>query len=184
MSGKGKDTEDRWEEIERVGSQPQPSDAFFAAFCKAAAAASVFELKMRLLADNTEPLRKRKTEKLDALVKRAIEHFTTLRPEEQVLIKKCARLRNKLLHADFSCAAGTLLSFGSELEQGHVQQVELKSGDVHKVSDISATSDEGRVFGWVMEGARSKMFDESVKLFARGLALIHWLLAEQARTID
>src|SRR5579872_203697 len=111
--------DDRWDEIGRVGRQPNPSDPAFQSFAHAAAAACYFELRARLLADNTPALQRFKDDQLEELVKRLVERCPTpLLEGEVVHLKKCARLRNKLLHADFSKAAGTLLSIGIELRQG------------------------------------------------------------------
>ncbi len=156
---------------------PQPSEPYFRLFAQAATIACLFELKMRLLADNTAELQKYKDEQLEALVKRVTEHMQNLIvSEEAVLLKKCARIRNKLLHADFSKAAGTLLSVGINLEQGKVHLIDLVDGSVRKISD-SNTSD-GRVYGWLLEGARSGAFEQAGKLFIRGIALVGWMLAQ------
>ncbi|MDE2104565.1 MAG: hypothetical protein KGL39_45440 [Patescibacteria group bacterium] len=166
----------RWDEIERIGKQRQPSDPAYASFAHAAAAACLFELKVRLFADNTTELQRFKDEKLEGLVKRLVEHAApTLQEEEVVHLKKCARLRNKLLHADFSKAAGTLLSIGVELRQGTVYLVDLQDGSVRRVSETTTT--DGRVSGWVLEGKSSGAFDAARMFFVRGIDVITWLLA-------
>jgi hypothetical protein len=162
------------------GRARSPSDGFFRQFARAAAGAGLFELRVRLFADNTPALQKHKDDKLEALVKLVVEHErASIDRDDEILLKKCARLRNKLLHADFSKAAGTLLSFGAQLERGQVQMVDLTDGAVRKVSETS-TSD-GRVYGWVLEGARSGAFTQAVRLFLRGIALINWRLQVASR---
>jgi hypothetical protein len=168
---------DRWDQIERIGRQRQPSDPAFGAFALAAAAACVFELKVRLFADNTPDLQRFKDEKLEPLVKRIVDHLAaSLTDEEGVHLRKCARVRNKLLHAEFSKAAGTLLSVGVKLDQGTVHIVDLSDGSSRKVSETSTT--DGRVFGWVLEGKSSRAFDQARAFFLRGVDLITWLLAK------
>jgi hypothetical protein len=155
---------------------PQPSDPAFVDFANAAAMACLFEIKARLFADNTPALEKHKADQLEALVKRIIEHERDgILPEDEVLLKKCARFRNKLLHANFSQAAGTLLSFGVELDQGTVYLTKLEDASVRKLSETSTT--DGRVFGWMLEGKSSGVFREARKVFVRGIAFINWRLA-------
>jgi hypothetical protein len=167
---------DRWEEIERIGAEPQPSDRAFGAFAAAAATACLFELKARLFADNTPELQRYKDDPLEALVRRVVEHLgSTLTDDEAVHLRKCARVRNRLLHADFSKAAGTMLSVGVAIEQGRVQIIDLSDGSVRKVSDTSSA--DGAVFAWVLEGTSVGTFSSARAFFLRGVALINWLLA-------
>jgi hypothetical protein len=170
-------TADRWTEIEQIGGRPQPCDFAFREFAPAAATACVFELQARLFADASPALTRHKTDDLEVLVRRIVEHVDAkLSPEEAKHLLKCARVRNRLLHADFSRAAGVLLSFDVELEQGNVRIIDLATGEERKVSDTK--TEDGRVLGWLIEGATSEMFNRTRPLFLRGVALLNWLLAK------
>ena len=104
---------------------------------------------MRLFADNTPALQRNKDDQLEALAKRVVEHVgSTLTHDEAVHLRKCARVRNRLLHADFSKAAGALLSVGVAIEEGKVHIVDLNDGSVRRVSDTSFA--DGGVFAWVL----------------------------------
>jgi hypothetical protein len=162
--------------IRRIGRMPQPSDRFFAEFERVGGVAALFELRVRLLADNAPGLRDKRELNLTALVKAVVEHERAdLLPEDEMLLLKCARLRNKLLHADFSKAAGTLLSLGVSLVRGTVYAVDLADGDVQRVADTSSA--QGGVYGWVLEASGSGVFRQAFALLARGIALINWRLA-------
>ncbi len=143
----------------------------------AAAAACLFELKVRLFADNTPALQRNKDDQLEALAKRVVEHVgSTLTHDEAVHLRKCARVRNRLLHADFSKAAGALLSVGVAIEEGKVHIVDLNDGSVRRVSDTSSA--DGGVFAWVLEGAAGGTFPSARAFFLRGVSIITWLLAK------
>jgi hypothetical protein len=162
------------------GMAPHPSGPFFGQFARAAAGAGLFELKVRLFADNTPALQKHKEDALEALVKLVIEHEqASIDQDDVTLLKACVRLRNKLLHADFSKAAGTLVSFGVKLDRGRVHIVDLSDGAARKVSETSTT--DGRVFGWVLEGGRSGVFLQACLVFRRGIGLINWRLQVASR---
>jgi len=169
-------------EIMRTGMAPQPTDRFFGDLAAAAAGACEFELKIRLFADNIPTLQQHKEEKLEGLVKLFIEHERAdLVPEDGVLLKKCVRLRNKLLHADFSSAAGTLISFGATLSQGKIvmwnldDEASLDEDSMRQVTETSTTT--GGVFAWIMECSLSGAFAQARRLFMFGIAFINWRLA-------
>jgi hypothetical protein len=174
---------DRWEAIVRIGKQPQPTDVFLDRFARAAAAAGVFEMKVRLFADNTAELRRYIGTDLDPLVDRIIGHLGSGLTEDEVThLKKAVRVRNKLFHADFSKAAGTLLSMDARLDRGKVYIVDFSDGNPRKVSDLNTA--DGRISGWLMEGAKSGAFDQAFVLFMRCVALIQWLLAKASGEVE
>jgi hypothetical protein len=167
----------RWAAITKIGHRRREFNRHTMEFAHTATMACFFELQARLFADATPGLEKHKDAQLEALVKVIVRHVgSRLQLEEVVLLKKCARMRNKLLHADFSKAAGTLMSLGVQIDQGRVHIVDLVTGDANKVSDTNSA--KGRVFAWVLEGSRSCTFLLSRRQFARGIALFEWLLVK------
>ena len=71
---------------------------------------------------------------------------------------------------------------GVELDRGKVHDVDLRTGQVQKVSETSTAS--GGVSAWVFEGALSGVFGEARTLFMRGVALINWMLTTASEAPD
>lgn len=157
---------------------PQPSDGFVNAFAFAVARAGCFELKARLLADKTASLRKRCiSEKLDTLVARmADEYAHILAPDEFDLLRALPGIRNKLLHLELSRATGRIKPLTDSLREAGVTMLDLETGDV--VSVANSATEDGRIFGWVLEGAASGAFEIAADKFLEGVVLLERLMDE------
>jgi hypothetical protein len=168
---------DRWQEIERIGLTPQPSDFCVNAFGQCATAGCLFELYARRYADNTPDLQALAFKDLSAVVD-SIRTYVVGRTteEERAVLDACVRVRNKLFHLELSRATGQLRAFGAEIGEAKVTMVNLADGAAFKVAN-SSTKD-GRIYGWLMEATANGAFREGVALFKRGIALIGWLLMQ------
>jgi hypothetical protein len=162
---------------------PSPLDTVvLPQFANAAAYAGVFEMKVRLLADNTEPLRKLAIKNdLEPLTKRLVEHFEQdLTSRERDILKGCVRLRNKLFHLDLSCVKGKLQALNVELALNTVTAIDLNTGERFPVSNLS--TEKGRVYGWLWESASSGAFREAVGKFGEAIGVLDRLAEPAAFT--
>lgn len=142
----------------------KPIDWAIGDFAHAAAAACVFELKCRLVADKAELGDRTLSCGLDALVKQLIdEHGERLTEEETALLKSCAVVRNKMLHLELARTVGKLVSVGEVLERGGIHMVDVKTGDVRQVSETKTLT--GRVYGWLFESSESGAFEVAERRF-------------------
>ena len=159
-------------EMER---RPQPSDFAFELFARAAALACVFELKLRLLADNTPNLARWSLEqKLSKVLDVVLDEYAQkVSEEDKKLLEECARLRNKLIHAELSRVSGRLVNFGEELERGKVVQLSLDTGEIKKVEQT--TTQDGKIYGWVHESALSGAFEIGQRIFYEGIVVLERL---------
>jgi hypothetical protein len=170
---------DRWEEIERVGLTPQPSDFSVNAFGQCATAGCLFELYARRYADNTPELQAVAFKDLSVVVEAIRTHVlgrTT--DEERAVLDACVGVRNKLFHLELSRVTGRLRSFGAEIGGPKVTMVNLADGAAIKVANSSTR--DGRIYGWLMEATANGAFKQGVALFKRGIALFGWLLMQDA----
>jgi hypothetical protein len=155
--------------------RPQPSDFAFEAFARTAAHACVFELKLRLLADNTPNLARWSLEqKLSKVLEVVLgEYGPKLSDDDKKLLGECARLRNKLIHVELSRVTGRLVTFGEELNRGQVVQLTLDTGEIKQVAQ-TATQD-GKIIGWLLESALSRAFDAGQRIFFNGILVLDGL---------
>ncbi len=171
--------------------QPQPSDPFYACFAGTAGRAAVFELTARMFVDAVPELSGSLTSKLDPLMKDLtawMERETKTIPDERELLWRCARLRNKLFHAELSRATGQLVSLGVELGKEGVRRFswpgELTPEIFHKVMQeggepVGKTkTTEGRLFGWLLEAQQTGMLGAAASTFDDGADLLHRVLEE------
>lgn len=151
------------------------SDAFFEAFGFAAARACLFELKLRLLADNTPAISRHSLDpKLSKVLEHVLAEYAARLDEKQCdLLNECVRLRNKLLHAELSRVTGRLVNFGEELNRGQVAKIDLVSGEIQEVSKTK--TQDGKIIGWVMESATSGAFAAGADVFFNGIVLLESL---------
>lgn len=128
-------------------------------FANAAAAVSVFELKVRLLADNGEegtPLQAQAIKAdLGKLIDLVCDHHTAT-IEQRALLSKVATIRNKLLHLELSRATGRIRPLAEQLREGNVWMADLERLKVHQVSKTS--TEQGRIYGWLLESQSSGAF--------------------------
>ena len=128
-------------------------------FANAAAAVAVFELKVRLLADNGDEGTPLQSQAIKADLGKLIElvcdhHHAT--PEQRELLTKVGRIRNKLLHIELSKATGRIRPLAEELREGNVWMANLEDGTVHQVS--KTRTETGRIYGWLLESQSSGAF--------------------------
>jgi len=166
---------DRWEEIERIGGRPDPSDVvWFQAFANCAASACLFELCARRYADNTPELQRVAFKDLSDVMSAICAHVSArTSQEERAFLGKCVRIRNKLLHLELSKASGQLRSLGFEIGSGGVAKVDLATGEPTMVAVTSTQG--GRIFGWLLESTTSGAFSRATETFTRGRRLLQWL---------
>jgi hypothetical protein len=155
----------------------QPSDVWVERFARACAFGGVFELRIRMLAERT-PALKRDALKADLtpLCRSIVGHYAAkLASEDRALLVALPGIRNKLLHVEFSRAVGRIKPFSEELRDAEVLKADLVTGDV--VSVPQSSTEDGTLFGWLLESARSGAFDSGAELFRRGITLAEMLLS-------
>lgn len=109
---------------------PSPCEPAVAMFGGAAARAAMFELRARMLVDVIPELSGSITMSLDPLVRQITEWMACegrWTADDQELLKRSARLRNKIFHAEFSRATGQLVMLDVELEKEGVRMFTLDS---------------------------------------------------------
>lgn len=159
-----------------MSRQPQPSDAFFQQYAECCAHAALFELKARVLAEQSERLARRAvSEELTPLVRDLVdEHAARLEGDERTLLLALPGIRNKLFHAELSRAIGRLRRFDEELISAGVVKLDLDAGESSLVANTS--TERSGVMGWLLESALRGGFRSGVERFAHGIALIERLL--------
>jgi hypothetical protein len=164
---------------ERPRREPQPSDLAFGEFAGCAGLACMFELKVRVLADLVPEIQRYARKDMSVLAKEVLAHpGFTMDAEERALLNECARLRNKLLHAEFSSVAGRLTSFGAELGSGGVWKFSLR--DEFEPMQVSKTSTENMHYGWLFESFGSGALHAGGDVFMSGIRLVERLTAKAA----
>jgi hypothetical protein len=142
-------------------------------FANAAAAVAVFELKLRLLADNGDEGAPLQSQALKADLGKLIDlicdhHSATI--EQRSLLAKVGSIRNKLLHLELSRATGRIRPLAEQLREGNVWMADLERG---KVDQISKTSTErGRIYGWLLESQSSGAFSAIADAVREAIAVI------------
>jgi hypothetical protein len=149
-------------------------------FANAAASVSVFELKIRLLADNGDEGTPLQTQAIKADLGKLIDlvcdhHKATV--EQRALLSKVATIRNKLLHLELSRATGRIRPLAEQLSEGNVWMADLERSKVHQVSKTS--TEEGRIYGWLLESQSSGAFAAIAKAADDAVAVIDFLRDRQ-----
>ena len=144
----------------------------FGRFEKAAGAAGVFELRLRLLCDSapeTEKtaLKSRLSDVLEAVLKHWGRHLTE--PQKKRL-DVCVKLRNKIFHQELSKTRGHLISLGEELERAGVWQMNFETGEVSEVEKTSTVN--GKIYGWLLASIGNGAFERCVELFSEGARIL------------
>ncbi len=172
-----------------------PSDIFFDQYKAAAAEGAVVELKMRLLADKIPALQQyAHAQRLEDIEKELASHFGDhVSDEERKTLALCRKLRNKILHCDFSEARKKLNELGVETQSSGVKRVSLAGLSqpqmIEKITNAAAgndgtfnfvanssTSNAGSVFGWLLEMGTSGDFTQAIDVFGRAVAIVNKLL--------
>lgn len=113
-------------------------------------------------------------EKAKRLLEIALGYYSnSLSKEEIDLLILCVNLRNDLLHMSLSKATGKLNRFGAALLPGHVTMVSLETGEVTRVKETS--TQKGKIYGWLLESATSRAFDQGAVVFSRGIEVLERL---------
>jgi hypothetical protein len=154
-----------------------PSDLFFLElFASAARDACIFEMRARVLADNWPGTQKIAFKDLSPLIDELLEvHGHLLTTDEKKAVRDAVVVRNKLLHLELSRAAGKLVSLGVQLEQQRVWKLDVPAGlpagdPPQAVRDLS--TENGRIYGWLLEAAHSGAFEQAQVVFQAGHAVL------------
>jgi hypothetical protein len=143
-------------------------------FANAAAAVAVFELKLRLLADNGEegtPLQSQAIKAdLGKLIDLICDHHKAS-DEQRALLAKVGTIRNKLFHLELSRVTGRIKPLAEQLQEGNVWMAKLEDGTVHQVSKSS--TERGRIYGWLLESRSSGAFDAIATAVQNAIAVIN-----------
>jgi hypothetical protein len=160
-----------------------PSEVFVKEFGNVAAIASIYELKLRLLADKTSALKnKSHAHRLEDLEDAFISHFQEKLTDKGVTLLKTGRqLRNKLLHSDFSIAAKKVEELRpGTLQRGGVIRVDLSDGSTQAVSETDSR-DTG-IFGWLLEsGMKGGLFEQCRIIFSQMIGIIAQISDDEAK---
>jgi len=145
-------------------------------FANAAAAVAVFELKVRLLADNGDEGTSLQAQALKADLSKLIDfvcehHNATV--EQRALLSKVATIRNKLLHLELSRATGRIRPLADQLREGNVWMADLEHATVDQVSKTS--TERGRIYGWLLESQLSGAFAAIAKAVGEAINVINAL---------
>jgi hypothetical protein len=140
----------------------------FPTFERAAGAAGVFELRLRLLCDSTPATAKKVLKSnLSEVLSVVIAHFGHhLSETERARLDACVKMRNKVFHQELSRQHGHLVALGEELSKAAVWQANLETGAVSETQQASTA--DGKIYGWLWVGVQSGAFDKCVELFQEG----------------
>lgn len=159
----------------------------------AAAEGAIYELKMRLLADEIPELQQAAYDRnLGDVEKLIIKHFDgSLSGDEKNTLELCRELRNKVLHCDFLAARDKLTSLGVEARRGNVKRADIRglSGAemTEKIGAVIADTPStfeyvadtkarpGTVFGWLLELGAAGDFSRAKECFVRAAAIVERL---------
>ncbi|MDE2149255.1 MAG: hypothetical protein KGJ55_05350 [Gammaproteobacteria bacterium] len=161
----------------------------------AAAEVALVELKLRLLADKVSELQKYAHQQNFEDVEAAIaQHFgTSLAETDKDKLTICRKLRNKILHCNFSVAREKLGGLGVATQSGGVRKLKLAglseeqiaeqlkaaSANVPGTFDLVAdtkTKDPGSIFGWLLEMGSAGDFQRAADAFKVAAAIVDQLL--------
>lgn len=153
-------------------------------FKAAAAEGAVVELKLRLLAGKVPALQEYAHQKeLKDIEDDLAKHFgDKLSAEEKETLLLCRQLRSKVLHSDFRAARDKLNELGIETQSSGVVKIDLPVATVAEVSKKilgakagtegvrvaqTLSTDEGTIYGWLLEAGSSGDFQKASDAFKR-----------------
>lgn len=168
---------------------------FFEQFKVAAGEGALVELKLRLLADKLPLLQHlAHAQQLEDIEKEVAIHFATkLTDEEKDILALCRKLRNKVLHCNFSVARERLGELGAEPQSAGVRKIDLggvgASGIRAKVEQAivqnqgslvseTPTKQPAGVFGWLLEAGAAGDFIAAASAFRNAAAIVDRLASE------
>jgi hypothetical protein len=162
-----------------------------ARFKLASGEAALFELRMRMLAGTIPGVQDEKIDvNLATVQQRVCQHYhQKLTAEETELFRLACKLRNKLLHCEFSAARRNLDEINPQPRDGSVTRLDFED-DIGKVVGMIEGHDVGQypvaqtktrtlrdVYGWLSECDNFGEFDEATTVFARANTLLENLPA-------
>lgn len=145
-------------------------------FKKVAAEAALFELKCRLLADNSK-INEYYSKDLTPLIKN-IKDYYSLSNEDWFILKQCAILRNNLFHIKLHKVAGKLRSLNEKTSKYNIVMGNLENGSVNFVSDMSY---DAGVYGWLLENSISGAFVKTEHYIKQGIQILNNLFEKCLR---
>jgi hypothetical protein len=152
----------------------------FPSFTRAAGIAALFDLKLRILAENSGAVTGDRVhrEKLEEIANVVVRRFASVSAaEERELVVKLASLRNKVLHVEFDSVTNRVISLGESLGKEPIFGVRLETGQVSKIRGKPLA--RSPLVGWLLEARQSGALDAAVAQFARGLDLLsRWALSD------
>lgn len=166
---------------------------------QASASAVLFELRARLVAGTLESASGMKIDtKLSVVVNAIIQnHEERMSDSDSVLLTNAYKLRNKVLHCEFSAARKMLPSTtdsGSEPGVIRVSGItpenaittldKIKSGDNVGQRPVASepTKTHGDLFGWLLETQQAGDFAASKVVFEAGIAVLDKFVNSQTGT--
>lgn len=167
------------------------TDVFYAMFAGAAGRAAIFEIKARFFVDAVPELSGSLTSSLEPLMKDLVTWVARETPatlEERDKLSRCARLRNKLFHAEFSRVRGQLVSLDTELAKESVMRFTwtgpgeltaegfVETMTAGGVAMSTTKTKEGSLFGWMIEASASGAFGAAASVFDEGADLLSRIL--------
>ena len=180
--------------------ESSPFVLFLDQFKSASGEGAVLELKMRLLADKVPALQTfTHAKKLEDVELRITEHFSEILSIEEIgTLALCRKLRNKIMHCNFSVARETLINLGAEPHSASVRKIDLDKPNPSKMREriecaitnqegsfeyvaATATTKPGSVFGWLVEVGESGDLLIAAEEFRRAVAIIDQLARVSSR---
>lgn len=173
--------------------KPELTDQLFRAYGEACGWASMLELKMRILADNTPALREwAHANSLQDVETAIVKEFAArLQSGDADLLEKSRFLRNKVVHGNFSKAKEILIGLGYDVPNGGVMDVPLDMAAaggsivaaIHnavpaRVADTSTK--DGHIFGWLLECGGARIFPTAIEVFRKATDIVERLLEEDS----
>jgi hypothetical protein len=161
-----------------------PDQFLYNAYGAACAWASVLELKIRMLADNTPSLKTlAHASKLEDIETAIVTTFAaSLLPGEAALFEKARQVRNKVVHGNFSRAKAMLLELGFEISAGGVFDIDASGpcvidailrGEGTPVAETETK--DSSIYGWLIEATMSGLFAKAVEVFQKTAAVVERL---------
>jgi hypothetical protein len=172
----------------------------YAKFAEVGAVASLYELKVRLLADKEPATESKSTaRKVSKTEEAIIKHFTDnhmLTAAEAELLTTARELRNKFLHGEFPAALAIVEDYiGKSFPESGLGVAKLEGTEGEKILEqlfaiiegkaplkpIRKTSiEEGRMFGWFLEAHASGALESAKLLLIAAVELIDRISLEHA----
>lgn len=157
-------------------------DVFFEQVGQMSAMATICEIKMRILADNNNPLKhlahSKKLEDLENAILRSFDKHLTA--EEVTRLKAGRVIRNKVLHGDFEAASIKL----DEIEPGKMGKaegmvLEINTGEIRDIGSKPIKSSS--IFEWLIAVGTTGFFPLAKEALENNLSTINRLLEQTSR---